>query len=169
LAAKDQFPNWIEEGEMDENYDFNNNVPSSQDLFEMRISSADTLRNSSSLQMDSTIECDDDQFQEYWQTFQYQAEFAYRISRIPHMNECHEVLATRSFYTVASGHIDANIYKIFFIGKSNTSLCLAQMTVNPAQRSISIILKTNTKNMIRKFTNNIPFHQLFGSMRHQHS
>jgi hypothetical protein len=153
----------------DDNYDFNNNVPSSQDLFEMRLSSAEMSNSNSLLKMDSWIECNDDQFQEYWQTFQQHVQLNYRTSRIPSINQCQEVLASNLFYTVASGYIDANIYKVFFIGKSHTALCLAQMTVNPAQRSISIILKSNKKHMLRKFTNNIPFYQLFGTVRNQYA
>lgn len=168
LTAKDQFPNWMTGEQNDDNYDFNNNVPSSQDLFEMRLSSAEMSNSNSLLKMDSCIECNDDQFQEYWRTFQQHVQFNYRTSRIPNINQCQEVLASNLFYTVASGYIDANIYKVFFIGKSHTALCLAQMTVNPAQRSISIILKSNKKHMLRKFTNNIPFYQLFGTVRNQY-
>jgi hypothetical protein len=164
-SAKDQFPNWIVGEQSDDNYDFNNNIRSSQDLFEMRLSSADISSHNSSLKLDSNIEFDDDRFQEYWRTFQQQVQFNYKISRVPTIDECQSILASNLFYTIASGHIDANIYKVFFIGKSNIAICLAQMTVNPNQRFISIILKSNRKSMLRKFINNIPFDELFGNMR----
>jgi hypothetical protein len=131
----------------------------------MRLSSADISSHNSSLKLDSNIEFDDDRFQEYWRTFQQQVQFNYKISRVPTIDECQSILASNLFYTIASGHIDANIYKVFFIGKSNIAICLAQMTVNPNQRFISIILKSNRKSMLRKFINNIPFDELFGNMR----
>lgn len=167
FISQDQFPVSIQNEEL--NYDFGYSISSSQNLFERRLESAETVRPKMIFLMDSNIDCDDDQFEEYWREFPQHFQLSYKTSRLPSLDECQQILAAHNFYTVASGYLDSNLYKMFLIGKSGPSLFLAQITINPAQRSFTMTSKSNFRNFLTRFVEKLPFDELFGARRQIHS
>ena len=158
-------------------YDFSNNVPNSQNVFERRMLNAkmspaktlirlhhQNLVTASSCELDLSVACEPEEFSHQWGSLPVGLEFQCITEKLPLMREFHKHLEYHRIFIIASGVVGEGIMKLFLIAQLEGSRCLMEWEFDPSNSELTILFKANKEANIPFFLQCLQLNLLFGNV-----
>lgn len=127
-------------------YDLNNNIETSQSLFESRISAASppalqsstSSQSTASSQLELNVVCSPKEFQSQWTALLTGTHISTKVEKtMPSLSDCHKHFQHRRFYVIASGVVGHRT-KLFLIAQSRVQSTTTSHTP-PRETAVSCL------------------------------
>ena len=133
-----------------QNYDFstNNQIRTTQSLFESRLSAASPVLSPTSLsELDTNVVCTPKEFKRQWAHLPKGTRVSFEINSIPKLSDCHLHFSKKRFSVIASG-LKGQETKLYLLAqKETTTRCLCEVIFNSGSNEMSAEVRCQDKSL----------------------